>query len=133
MSMTDPVADMLTRLRNGQHARLYSIEMPFSKIRAGVLEVLKTEGYIKDYKKENGKDGHFSLKVELKYDTNGQAVISEINRLSKPGRRVYSKIEDLKKFYNGLGMVVLSTSKGVMSDHEARKQNVGGELLCAVF
>lgn len=133
MSMTDPVADMLTRLRNGQHARLYSIEFPFSKIRAGVLEVLKVEGYIKDYKKEKSNDGHFSLKVELKYDNNGQAVISEINRLSKPGRRVYSKIQDLKKFYNGLGMVILSTSKGVMSDHEARKQNVGGELLCAVF
>jgi small subunit ribosomal protein S8 len=133
MSMTDPLADMLTRLRNGQHARLYSIEFPFSKIRAGTLEVLKEEGYIKDYKKEQSADGHFSLRVELKYDINGQAVISEINRLSKPGRRVYSKISDLKKFYNGLGMVILSTSKGVMSDHEARKQNVGGELLCAVF
>ena len=133
MSMTDPVADMLTRLRNGQHARLYSIEFPSSGILAGVLEVLKVEGYIQDYKKSVSEAGHPCLSVELKYDTNGEAAISEINRLSKPGRRLYSKIDDLKKFYNGLGVVILSTSKGVMSDHEARKQHIGGELICAVF
>lgn len=133
MSMTDPLADMLTRLRNGQHARLYSVEFAFSRIRAGVLEVLKKEGYIRDYTKGTSEEGHPILKVELKYDNNGQAVISEINRLSKPGRRLYSKIQDLKKFYNGLGLVIISTSQGVMSDHEARKQNIGGELLCAVF
>lgn len=133
MSMTDPLADMLTRLRNGQHARLYSIEFAFSRIRAAVLEVLKREGYIRDYAETVSEEGRPILRVDLKYDNNGQAVISEIKRLSKPGRRLYSKIRDLKRFYNGLGIVIISTSQGVISDHEARKQNIGGELLCAVF
>ncbi len=132
MSMTDPIADMLTRIRNGQHARLYNIEMPSSKVREGILTVLKDEGYIKDFRKN--EDGQFPvLSVDLKYDFGGKPVISEIKRVSKPGRRVYSGIEKMKKFYNGLGVIILSTSKGIMSDHDARRANIGGEVLCAVF
>ncbi len=131
MSMTDTLADMLTRIRNGQSARLYSIEFPHSKLRESVLAVLKREGYIKEYKKLEGDKPN--LVVELKYDSSGEPVITQIDRVSKPGRRVYSAIEDLKKFYNGLGIVIISTPQGVMSDHEARKANVGGEVLCVVF
>lgn len=131
MSMTDPLADMLTRIRNAQQAKLYTVDSPFSKLRESVLEVLKREGYIRDFKKvEQGvKSG---LKIELKY-IEGEPVIKEIGKVSKPGRRIYSKINDLKKIYNGLGISILSTPSGVMSDHEARQQNVGGEVLCYVF
>lgn len=131
MAMTDTLADMLTRIRNGQSANLFSIVSPYSKLRENVLDVLKREGYIRDYQK-TANDNKAELKIELKY-VDGIAVIKEIHRLSKPGRRQYIKISDLPKFYNGLGIAIISTPKGVMSDYEARQHNVGGELLCSVF
>lgn len=137
MSMTDTLGDLLTRIRNGQMARLVTITSPSSQLRVGVLEVLKREGYIESYaedevdaEKKGGK--HKLLRIFLKY-SEGQAVIREIKKISKPGRRVYSSIGELPKFYNGLGIAILSTSKGVMSDYEARLANVGGEVLCSVF
>jgi small subunit ribosomal protein S8 len=132
MSLSDPVGDMLTRIRNGQSARLDSITMPASRLRANVLDVLQREGYIRGYYEEEMRDGLKELRVELKYD-NGKPVIREVHRVSTPGRRIYSKIADLPKVYNGLGISILSTPRGVMSDSEARTANVGGEVLCKVF
>ena len=132
MSMSDPLSDMLTRLRNGQRAKLLSVQCPFSKLHANVLEVFKSEGYIRTFKKIEVRKGIYQLNVELKYH-NGQAVIREIKRISKPGRRVYSKIKDLKRVYNGLGVSILTTPCGIMSDVQARTENVGGEVLCHVF
>lgn len=132
MSLSDPLGDMLTRIRNGQNARLSTIEAPFSKLQENVLEVLKREGYIRDYSAKELRPGVRQLKIELKY-FEGQPVIKEITRVSKPGRRVYSKIKDLPRVYNGLGISILSTPKGVMSDHEARAEHIGGEILCRVF
>jgi len=131
MAMNDPLGDMLTRIRNGQKARMQSVRSPASKLRANVLEVLKREGYIRSYSAENEKPGG-ELVIELKYHE-GEPVIREISRISTPGRRVYSKIADLPRFYNGLGISILSTPRGVMSDSEARTANVGGEVLCRVF
>lgn len=132
MSMTDPVADMLTRIRNGQRSKLFTIESPFSALRASVLDVLKREGYINNFEKiETGKN-KFALKIELKY-LEGKPVIKVVKRVSKPGRRVYSNIGKLQKVFNGLGISIISTPKGVLSDNEARQQNVGGEVLCYVF
>ena len=132
MSMTDPLADMITRIRNGQQEKLYSIKSPFSGVRQSVLEVLKREGYIRDFAKLDGENNKAELNIELKY-IDGEPVIKEIRKISKPGRRVYSKISDLKKVFNGLGISIVSTPKGVVSDHEARQQNVGGEVLVEVF
>lgn len=132
MSFSDPLGDMLTRIRNGQQARKSDITVPASKLRENVLEVLKCEGFIRGYERVNLRKGVDSIKVELKY-YEGRPVISEIARVSTPGRRVYSGVKDLQKFYNGLGISVLSTPQGVMSDHEARQANVGGEVLCKVF
>lgn len=132
MSMSDPVADLLTRIRNGQMAKMDSVFSPASNLRANLLDVLKREGYIRDYSRYNLRVGVDELKIELKY-YEGKPVISEINRVSKPGRRVFSKIKDLPRVYNGLGIAILSTPKGVMSDAEARAANVGGEVLCQVF
>jgi small subunit ribosomal protein S8 len=132
MSLSDPLGDMLTRIRNGQTANMSSIQSPSSKLRRNVLEVLKREGYIRDYDEEAEVNGSASLRIELKYH-DGEPVIREIKRVSKPGRRVYSKIDDLARIYNGLGISILSTPRGVMSDHEARAANVGGEVLCRVF
>ncbi len=132
MSMSDPLGDMITRIRNGQRARKQTIASPASNLRQSVLEVLKREGYIRGYSKESVKTGVEEISIELKY-FEGKPVISEISRVSKPGRRVYSKVNDLQKNYNGLGIYILSTPKGVLSDHEARKENVGGEILCKVF
>jgi small subunit ribosomal protein S8 len=132
MAMTDPVGDMLTRIRNGQSARLDSITAPASKLRANVLDVLQREGFIRGFFEEELRPGVRELRIELKYD-NGRPVIREIKRVSKPGRRVYSKIADLPKHYNGLGISILSTPRGVMSDNEARAANVGGEVICKVF
>ncbi len=132
MSFSDPLGDMLTRIRNGQQARKSDITVPASKLRENVLEVLKREGFIRGYERVSLRKGVDSLKVELKY-YEGRPVISEITRVSTPGRRVYSGVKDLQKFYNGLGISVLSTPQGVMSDHEARQANVGGEVLCKVF
>jgi small subunit ribosomal protein S8 len=132
MSMSDPLGDMLTRIRNGQRAHKSMVESPASKIRANVLEVLKREGYIRGFSREEVRPGVSELKIELKY-VDGEPVIREISRISKPGRRIYSKIADLPKVYNGLGIAILSTPRGVMSDAEARAANVGGEVLCRVF
>lgn len=132
MSMTDPLGDMLTRIRNGQKANKSIINAPASLLRQNVLEVLVREGYIRGYEKINVRTGVDELKIELKYHE-GKPVINEIFRISTPGRRVYSKVKDLPKVYNGLGISVISTPSGVMSDHEARQANVGGEVLCQVF
>lgn len=132
MAMTDPLGDMLTRIRNGQQARKTTVNSPASKLRANVLEVLKREGYIRGYSHSDIRAGVAELQIELKYHE-GQPVIREISRVSKPGRRVYSKIKDLPKVSNGLGISILSTPRGVMSDAEARAANVGGEVLCQVF
>ncbi len=132
MSMTDPLGDMLTRIRNAQRAHKSSVAAPASKIRANVLEVLKREGYIRGFTREDVRPGVAELKIELKY-VDGEPVIREISRISKPGRRIYSKINDLPRVDNGLGIAILSTPRGVMSDNEARAANVGGEVLCRVF
>jgi small subunit ribosomal protein S8 len=132
MSMSDPLGDMLTRIRNGQRARKSVIQSPASKARANVLEVLQREGYIRGFSREEIRPGVAELKIELKY-LDGEPVIREITRVSKPGRRIYSKIQDLPRIYNGLGIAILSTPRGVMSDNEARAANVGGEVLCRVF
>ena len=132
MAMSDPVSDMLTRIRNGQSARLESVTAPASRLRANVLDVLQREGFIRGFFEEELRPGVRELRIELKYD-NGRPVIREIKRVSKPGRRIYSKIADLPKRYNGLGISILSTPRGVMSDNEARAANVGGEVICKVF
>lgn len=132
MSFSDPIGDMLTRIRNGQKAKLEVISCPSSKLRTSVLDVLKSEGYIRGYKVAKDERGMAELSIELKYDA-GQPVIVEIKRVSKPGRRMYSASKALPRVRNGLGVTVVSTPKGVMADHEARAQNVGGEVLCQVF
>lgn len=132
MSMTDPLGDMLTRIRNGQRARKNSVVAPASNFRAGVLEVLKREGFIRGFSQYEVRPGIREMKIELKYN-DGEPVIREISRVSKPGRRVYFKIKDLPRVYNGLGVSILSTPRGVISDAEAREANVGGEVLCKVF
>lgn len=132
MSMSDPLGDMLTRIRNAQNRKLTSISTPASSLRAHVLDVLKKEGYIRGYQRHELRPGIAELTIELKYHE-GEPVIRSIKRVSKPGRRVYSKIKDLPRPYNGLGVLVLSTPRGVMSDLDAREANVGGEVLCQVF
>ena len=132
MSLSDPLGDMLTRIRNAQRARQTRVVAPASSLRANVLDVLKREGYIRAWKIEDVRPGVRQLEIELKY-SEGEPAIKEISRVSKPGRRVYSKIKDLPKHYNGLGISILSTPRGVMSDTEARAANVGGEVLCRVF
>ena len=130
--MTDPLGDMLTRIRNGQQARQAVVAAPASNLRANVLEVLRREGYIRGFTREQLRPGVSELKIELKY-VDGEPVIREIARVSKPGRRIYSKLADLPRVYNGLGIAILSTPRGVMSDNEARVAKVGGEVLCRVF
>jgi len=132
MSMSDPLGDMLTRIRNGQSAGKSVVSSPASRLRSNVLEVLKREGYIRDYSSVEVRTGVAELKIELKYHE-GAPVISQIQRVSRPGRRVYSGIKELKRVYNGLGISILSTPRGVLSDNEARDANVGGEVLCMVF
>jgi small subunit ribosomal protein S8 len=132
MTMSDPLGDMLTRIRNGQRARQAVVAAPASKLRTNVLEVLKREGYIRGFSREQIRPGVAELKIELKY-VDGEPVIREIARVSKPGRRIYSGIADLPRVYNGLGISILSTPRGVMSDNEARAAKVGGEVLCQVF
>jgi small subunit ribosomal protein S8 len=132
MTMTDPIADFLTRIRNGQQANLKSISSPFSAMRKNIADVLMAEGYIRNVAIEIDSKGFKQLIVELKY-VDGRPVIQMINRVSTPGRRVYSKINELPQVFNGLGMNILSTNKGVMSDHQARKESIGGEVLCKVF
>jgi len=132
MTMSDPLGDMLTRIRNGQRARQAVVASPASKIRANVLEVLKREGYIRGFTRENVRPGVSELRIELKY-VDGAPVIREISRVSKPGRRIYSRITALPRSYSGLGISILSTPRGVMSDNEARAAKVGGEVMCRVF
>ena len=132
MTLVDPIGDMLTRIRNGQMRSLDKINIPFSNFRLKILEVLKKEGYIIDFNIDNGKKKMKFLSVGLKY-YEGQPVIKEIKRVSKPGRRVYSRATSIPKVLNGLGLAILSTSKGVMSDTEAIKNNLGGEIICKVF
>ena len=132
MTMCDPLGVMLTRIRNGQRARQAVVTLPASKLRANVLEVLKREGYIRGFTNEHVRPGVAEIKIELKY-VDGEPVIREIARVSKPGRRIYSGIVDLPRFYNGLGIAILSTPRGLMSDNEARAAKVGGEVLCQVF
>ncbi len=132
MTMTDPLGDLLTRIRNGQSARKNTVVAPASKLRSNVLGVLKREGFIRGYSQYEVKPGFQEIKIELKY-YEGVPVIREIDRVSKPGRRVYSKIKNLSKVYNGLGISILSTPRGVLSDAEARAASVGGEVLCKVF
>ncbi|HEX9569719.1 MAG TPA: 30S ribosomal protein S8 [Rhodospirillales bacterium] len=132
MTMTDPLSDLLARIRNGQQAKKSTVMSPASKLRASVLEVLKREGFIRGYFEREVRPGVSEIEIELKYHE-GQPVIREINRVSTPGRRVYSAIKDLPRVYDGLGISILSTPRGVLSDSEARDQNVGGEVLCQVF
>ena len=132
MNLVDPIGDMLTRIRNGQMRSLNKISIPFSNFRLKILDVLKKEGYIIDFYLQDTKEKTKSILVVLKY-YEGQPVIKEIKRISKTGRRVYSRAVSIPKIKNGLGVAILSTSKGVMSDAEAVKNNLGGEIICRVF
>ena len=132
MSMTDPLGDMLTRIRNAQLRRRNSVQTPGSRLRANVLDVLKSEGYIRDYSTADYGNGRTEFMIELKY-YEGEPVIRRINRVSKPGRRVYASVDKMPRVSDGLGVVIVSTPQGVMADHEAREKNVGGEVLCEVF
>ncbi len=132
MSMSDTLGDMLTRIRNGQTTNKKVVDAPASSFRKNVLEVLKREGFIRNFEEKEIKPGINFFEIELKY-YNGKPVITEIKRVSKPGRRVYSSIKNLQKTYNGLGISILSTPRGVMSDNEAREANVGGEVLCTIY
>jgi len=131
MSFVDPIGDMITRIRNAQLRALNNVTIPSSKFRARILDVLKQEGYIANYKisSDNKKE---SLLVDLKY-SNGLPVIKEIKRVSKPGRRIYAKADSIAKIQNGLGLAIISTSMGIMSDNDARTKNIGGEIICRVF
>lgn len=132
MVMTDPIADMLTRIRNANAALHETVEIPSSKMKAAVLEILKEEGFVKSVETvENGK--HTNLKVILKYGSNNEKVITGIKRISKPGLRVYAKKEELPRVLGGLGIAIISTSKGVMSDKQARKEGLGGEVIAYVW
>lgn len=132
MSMTDPLGDMLARIRNGHMRRKAHVHCPASKLKENVLSVLKREGYIRDFRRDEAESPKPELVIELKY-YEGEPVIREIGRVSKPGRRVYSGVRDMPRVYGGLGITIMSTPKGVMTDHEARAANVGGEVLCRVF
>lgn len=132
--MTDPIADMLTRIRNAVRVERSAVQMPVSKVKRGVAEVLKREGYIWDWQEEEneGEPGK-QLRIDLKYGPNGEQVIQKIRRVSSPGRRVYSQAKTLRPVLNGLGISIISTSRGVLSDREARQKNLGGEVLCELW
>ena len=132
MALADPISDMITRIRNAQLRTLYNVKIPSSKFRAKILEVLKQEGYISNYKILSDSKNKNSLLVDLKYH-NGSPVIKEIKRVSKPGRRIYAKANSISKIQNGLGLAIVSTSMGIMSDNDARTKNIGGEIICRVF
>ena len=131
MSYADPIGDMITRIRNAQMRALNKVSIPGSKFRAKILDVLKQEGYISNYKIVSDKNKN-SLLVDLKYN-NGLPVIKDIKRVSKPGRRIYARAVNITKIQNGLGLAIVSTSKGIMSDNDARTKNIGGEIICRVF
>ena len=128
----DPVGDMITRIRNAQLRALNNVTIPSSKFRAKILDILKQEGYIANYKISSDSKKKESLLVDLKY-SNGLPVIKEIKRVSKPGRRIYAKAGSIAKIQNGLGLAIVSTSMGIMSDNDARTKNIGGEIICRVF
>ncbi len=132
MAVTDPIADMLARIRNAHMRNKATVRMPASRMRERILQVLADEGYIRGFQRIELEGGKADIEVELKY-YDGEPVIREIRRVSKPGRRVYTSVEDMPLVYNGLGIAILSTSKGVMSDAKARELNVGGEIICTVF
>ena len=132
MSVNDPLGDMLTRIRNAQMRKKGKVSTPGSKLRANVLDVLEQEGFIRGYSSTDLGNGRMEFDIELKY-YDGQPVIKEIQRVSKPGRRVYSAVDQMPRVANGLGITIMSTPKGVMADHSARENNVGGEVLCKVF
>ena len=132
MSFVDPIGDMITRIRNAQMRALNTVSIPSSKFRAKILDVLKQEGYISNYKVISETKNKNSLLVDLKYN-NGLPVIKEIKRISKPGRRIYAKADSIAKIKNGLGLAIVSTSMGIMSDNDARTKNIGGEIICRVF
>jgi small subunit ribosomal protein S8 len=131
MTMTDPLGDMLTRIRNAQLRKKSKVSTPASRLRQSVLDVLQSEGYIRGYSTME-QDGRSEIEIELKY-YDGEPVIRDIERVSKPGRRVYASVKNIPRVANGLGVSIISTPKGVMSDAEARDQNVGGEVLCRIF
>ena len=131
MSLSDPIGDMIARIKNANLRNYKKVQIPSSKFKIKIADVLKTEGYIIDYKIEN-VDGKDSLQIDLKYSS-GNPVINSIQRVSKPGRRIFSSVESLPKVSNGLGIAIISTPKGVMTDQEARKNQVGGEIICKVF
>ena len=132
MTFADPVGDMITRIRNAQMRLLSNVIIPSSNFRGKILDVLKQEGYILDYKKISDEKNISSFSVNLKY-SNGTPVIREIKRISKPGRRIYAKATSIPKIQNGLGLAIISTSKGIMTDNDARIKNIGGEIICRVF
>lgn len=132
MAMNDPLGDLLTRIRNAQMRRKGKVQSPGSRLRAHVLDVLAAEGYIRGYSTTEYGNGRTEFEIELKY-YDGQPVIREIQRVSKPGRRVYAGVGEMPQVANGLGIIIMSTPKGVMADHSAREANVGGEVLCKVF
>ena len=132
MTLTDPIGDMFSRIRNGQMRSLNSIDIPSSNFRQNILKILKEEGFIKDYYIEKSENNKINLKINLKY-YEGNPVIKEIKRISKPGRRVYSRANSIPRVMNGLGLAILSTPKGVMTDSEAKRNNIGGEIICKVF
>lgn len=132
MTFTDPIGDMFSRIRNGQMRSLNSVDIPSSNFRRNILEILKNEGFIKDFYIEKSENNKINLKINLKY-YEGNPVIKEIKRISKPGRRVYSRATSIPRVMNGLGLAIVSTPKGVMTDTEARKNNLGGEIICRIF
>ncbi len=133
MGMTDPIADMLTRIRNANKARFKSVNVYMSQMNVNIAKVLKAAGYISNYDTVKDEKGHSMLKISLKYPDAKRTVITDIKRVSKPGRRVYVPADKIPKVLNGFGMSILSTSRGVITDQEARESNVGGEILCKVW
>ena len=132
MSMTDPLADMLTRIRNAGMVKFEAVEMPLSKVKTGVAAILKKEGFINDYQVLD-TDTQGVLRIEMKYDQNNERIITNLKRVSKPGRRIYVKHDQIPKVMSGLGIAIISTSKGIFTDKEARSMKIGGELLCEVW
>lgn len=132
MSMTDNIADMLTRIRNGQLARLISVSMPYSKMKESIIAVLTEQGYLESYE-VSGDTVNKEIAVELRYSKDGRPAITEIAKVSKPGKREYVGCKDIKPYYNNLGIQILSTPKGILTDAEAREKGVGGEIICKVF
>ncbi len=133
MSMSDTLADMLTRIRNGQKSKFMTVNVPYSRTKCDVLSVLRAEGYIGEFQVHDVRDGIREIEVELKYSPKGDGAITEISRASKPGKRVYVSVKQMREHYNGMGILVISTPKGVISDREAYQAGIGGEVICKVF